>query len=164
MSMHTSGGSTLCCIIKDREDIDSFIEKYIDLNPADFDSPEYKDRKVARSDMEMWLCCNEAFIYGADAGDAEGRRFSAEFMVADTYYPLVYYMPLADGLEYTSVDLPLICVPAEKGCFAKTVLNGSFYKDKSELTSEFKEKLGQYLPKDFNWEENIGNLEYALCC
>lgn len=31
-----------------------------------------------------------------------------------------------------------------------------------EIIDEFKEKLEDYLPKDFNWEAHIGFIQYAI--
>ena len=159
--MCTSGGSTLCCIIRGK-DIDHFINRYIDLNPVEFDSPEYRDRKVAREDMKMWLDTNEDFICSWNSNDKDGKRFTAQIMNDDPYYPNVYFMPIARGLEYQTVDLPLICVPADKGSFAKAIFSGNFYKSREELLMEMRNKLGQYLPDSFDWEASIGDLDYAL--
>lgn len=161
MSMVTSGGSTLCCIIRGK-DIGYFIDRYIDLNPVDFDSPEYRDRKTAQDDVQLWLDTNEDFLCSWNSNRKDGKRFAAQLMHDDPYYPTVYFMPISGKLEYQTVDLPLICVPADKGCFAKAVFQGNFYQSREELLSEMRDKLRQYLPDDFDWEACIGDLDYAL--
>lgn len=162
MSMRTSGGSTLCCIIRGKDE-DWFIKRYIEQNPAVFSEPEYKDIKDAVDDLYMWLDCNESFICSMNANDDNGKTFAASIMRDDPYYPTAYFMPVSDLQDYQTVELPLICVYADKDCFTKSILNGGFYRNKDELVTEFKSKLGNYLPEDFDWEANIGDLEYAIC-
>lgn len=37
------------------------------------------------------------------------------------------------------------------------------YKDIDEVISEFKTKIGRYLPGDFDWKSHIGNFQCCTC-
>lgn len=167
MSMITTGTSELGCVITG-DNMEHFVRKYVELNPDEFekeiegfDPSSEEDRKIAENLVWEWLDTNEGFRYSS----AEGRKdamFYARIMRDDPYYPNMYILPIADALEYRSEDPDFIFVTADKGCFAKNVLRGDFYKSKDELVQEFKDKLSRYLPEDFDWLANIGDLDYAI--
>jgi len=156
MSMHTTGSSELGLIITG-DNIDRFVSEYIRQNLEEF-------KEIAAEDMmyEMYeyLDCNESFT-------SCGRRenFCARTVGDDWYYPEIYFLSIADDSEYSLLEyLPFIFVPADKGCIAKNILNGKFYGTKEELIEEFREKVGSYLPEDFDYESSIGDMDYAIFC
>lgn len=168
MSMITTGTSELGCIITG-DNMQHFVKKYIELNPCEFtehldsyDPEKEADVKLAEDLVWEWLDTNEGFRYSAFAEGMKDPFFYARIMRDDPYYPNMYILPIADALEYRSEDPDLIFVTADKGCFAKSVLRGDFYKSKDELVQEFKDKLSRYLPEDFDWLANIGDLDYAI--
>lgn len=168
MSMITTGTSELGCIIKG-DDMNYFVKKYTELNPIDFereieelDLTSEEDRKAAEEYVWEWLDTNEAFKYSRDANKEDGEVFYARIIRDDPYYPWLYHLPIADALEYRQEDPDLIFVNADKCCCAKTVLRGDFYKSKDELVQEFKDKLEKYVPENFDWTANIGDLDYAI--
>lgn len=38
------------------------------------------------------------------------------------------------------------------------------YDSYEDFVDEFRRKMGQYLPKDFNWDEHIGRFNYSAYC
>lgn len=38
------------------------------------------------------------------------------------------------------------------------------YKSYEEIKEEFREKLGEYFPSDFDWDSHIGDFSYACYC
>lgn len=160
----TTGCSETGCIITG-DDVNYFIKKYISLNPCEFEDLNLKiaeDRIIAEDYVREWLDTNEAFKYSRDAGEEGGEEFYARIMRDDPYYPQMYFMPISDAFEYRSEEHNLIFVKANFGCYAKAVLRGDFYKSKEELlVQEMKDKLSRYLPENFDWEANIGDLDYA---
>lgn len=166
MSMITTGSSELGCIIKG-SDMDYFVKKYVRLNPSEFEEFNLKvakDREIAEECVWEWLDTNEAFKYSRDADKQDGEEFYARIIRDDPYYPGLRFLPIAEGLEYGSEEPDLIFVNANFGCYTRGVLRGDFYKSKEELVQEMKEKLSRYLPENFDWEANIGDLDYAICC
>lgn len=164
MSMITTGCSETGLIIKG-DDMNYFVKKYVELNPSEFEDLDMiveQGIETAEDYVWGWLDCNEPFKYGRDAGKEGGEEFYAKIIRDDLYYPTLYFMPIADALEYRSEEPDLIFVQANFGCYAKAVLRGDFYKSKEELVQEMKDKLSRYLPEDFDWEANIGDLDYAI--
>lgn len=168
MSMITTGTTELGCIITDG-DMDYFVKRYIRLNPKEisetingFDPDSSNNQEKAKDLVYEWLDTNEAFAYSCDSDRADGRTFIARMMRDDPYYPHMYILPIAEKMEYRGVNPDLIFVPADKGCYAKNIFRGGFYKDKEELIKEMKDKLSGYLPESFDWEANIGDLDYAI--
>lgn len=49
----------------------------------------------------------------------------------------------------------------DKSTLLQEIFKGS-YHSMDEIIDEFKEKLEDYLPKDFNWEAHIGFIQYAI--
>ena len=157
MSMQTSGCRETGLIIR-KEFIKGFIRGYTELNPQEFEEGTvFED---AMEIVESSLACNEEFVQSSFAGRG-GETFHAQLFEEEHYYPLVYFMPIKDGEEFQTVDSELVFVPADKSCFLEDVLQDKSYRTKNEIVSEFKDKLERYLPEDFDWEANIGDIEYA---
>lgn len=38
------------------------------------------------------------------------------------------------------------------------------YDSYEDFVDEFRRKMGQYLPKDFDWDAHIGRFNYSACC
>ena len=38
------------------------------------------------------------------------------------------------------------------------------YDSYEDFVDEFRRKIGQYLPKDFDWDAHIGRFNYSACC
>ena len=156
MSMYWSGDMLLGCIIQG-DDIDYFKREYIKLNPEEFENVE---PEVIEDQLNEWLTCNEAFNY-AD-GDLK-KTFSAQLYTEDNYEGL-YFISACPGTninEQLEWRKPVIFVSAEKSIYSRGVLNGNFYHSYQELEDEFKEKIGKYLPKDFEWKSAIGDLSFV---
>lgn len=147
----TTGNSELGLIIPD-EFIGIFIENYIRANPEEFDGEDHEENVDMMYDA---LTCNEEFT------SDEGITFHAKILQEDPYYPNAGIYPL-EGVP-RDVMVPVIFIQAAKPCTAKTVFSGHFYSSQEELIAEMQKKVGMYLPDDFEWEENIGNFEYAWC-
>lgn len=163
MSMRTSGGSALGCLIQGK-DIAYFIEKYIEMNPIEFQDCDLEE---AKDIMHENLMLNESFVRSScigkplqDCGDNE--MFSATMTDEGLFYPTVYIQPLKGDYQEIN-DYPVI-VYADKPSVTKRILEGDFYKSKQELVDEFKDKLSKYLPENFDYEGSIADIEYALCC
>ena len=156
MSMYWSGDLLLGCVIKG-DDIDYFKKKYVEMNPnefADMDKEEINDQ------LDEWLFCNESFYY-AD-GD-RSKMFNAQIYTEDNYEGLYFISacPGTDINEQLEWRKPVLFVQSEKALFSRGVLEGKFYPDYQILEDEFKEKIGTYLPPDFDWKKSIGDLGYA---
>jgi len=159
MSMRTYGGQITGLVIKS-DLIDTFIKNYIESNPdsfRDFDSyPEKYD------EMESWLQCNEHF----ESHDPSAENgFYAAMYSDDPYYDTASIYQLSDVSDWhQDIPMPFIVVEADRSLLTRNVLNGKFYQSKDELISEFRAKVGEYLPDDFDYEGNIGDIEYAVFC
>ena len=49
----------------------------------------------------------------------------------------------------------------DKSTLPQKIFKGT-YHSMDEIIDEFKEKLEDYLPKDFNWKAHIGFIQYAI--
>lgn len=49
----------------------------------------------------------------------------------------------------------------DKSTLPQKIFKGT-YHSMDEIIDEFKEKLKDYLPKDFNWKAHIGFIQYAI--
>ena len=160
MSMNTYGGMITGCVIK-KEFIDGFIEKYIECHPETFGedlSPE-----ELRDEMDTFLLCNEQFIKSSATDDKD--CFHALMYDDDPFYNTASMYHLTDINDWhEELDMPFILVETDKCLLTKNVLEGKYYKTKEEIIEEFKAKLERYLPEDFDYEGNIGDVEYALFC
>ena len=160
MSMNTYGGMITGLVIK-KEYIDDFMEKYIRLHPEHF--KEGLSHEEMKEEMEADLCCNERFIKSA-ASD-KNDCFYAQLYDDDPFYDTASMYHMNDINDWhEDLEMPFILVDAEKPLLTKNVLEGKFYKSKEELIHEFRDKLAKYLPKDFDYEGNIGDVEYAVFC
>ena len=161
MSMNTYGGMRTGIVIK-KELIDEFLKKYIELRPEHFEEEDIS-LKEKIEDLEADLCCCGRLIKSS-AKDKDDV-FYAEIFDDEPYYNTTSIYHLRDMEDwYESLDLPFILVYTDKDLLTKNVLEGKYYKTKEEMIEEFKAKLGRYLPEDFDYEGNIGDVEYALFC
>lgn len=156
MSMYWSGDMLLGCVIQG-DDIDYFKKKYIELNPEEFENIEPEE---VNSEIDEWLFCNEAFNY-AD-GD-RSRTFNAQYYTEDNFEGLYFISacPTTNINEQLEWRQTVLFVGAEKSIYTRGVLKGEFYQSYQELEDEFKEKIGKYLPEDFDWKKSIGDFSFA---
>lgn len=70
-------------------------------------------------------------------------------------------LPLNGGGWFREETESLL-VYADKCSAACRILKDGFYSSKDELVDEFKKKVGDYLPEDFDFEHYIGDVSYAL--
>lgn len=157
MSFNTYGGQTTGLVIRS-EQIRPFIEKYIELNPDEFAKDISMNEKI--DTVDELLMCNEEFKNSSGEGG-----FYVQAYTDDNYYNTAAMYSLCDTNDWhESLDMPFVLVEADKALLTKYVLEGKYYKNKEELVQEFKDKLGKYLPEDFDYESSIGDVEYAISC
>ena len=151
--MYTTGSSELGLALRG-DDLDYFVKKYTELNPDEF--------KTADDPIEtMWNRIQENDSFKCGVGDAS---FEGTWMQDDPFYPHVYLFPIKEKEEYQQIELPVLKVIPDKWLSSREVLKGNFYKSADELVDEFRRKCGKYLPPDFDWAANIGDIDYAVFC
>lgn len=156
MSMYWSG-NCISGLLLEGKDIDHFVKKYIEINPWEFKHFAPHERE---SEMYDWLNCNEQFKYACDGG---GNFFYAQ-MYSEDHFEGLYFLPAKRELEVGQISLynnPVVFIEAKKPLISKFILSGSYYGSYEEMEDEFREKLGAYLPTDFDYENAIGDLSYA---
>lgn len=159
MSMRTYGGQITGCIIKEKY-IDGFIKRYIECHPEEFEKIESPLEKY--EEMESNLYCNSCLTRSTPDS---GEGFYAQIYSDDPFYNTASIYHLSDLNEWhEDLEMPFIFVESDKSLVTKNILEGKYYKTKEEIIDEFKAKLGRYLPDDFDYEENIGDVEYAVFC
>ena len=157
MSCNTYGSYTTGCVIR-KDDIGHFIERYIACHPS-----EFAGIADPKAEMEMLLTCNEAFTWSSPEFAYES--FNAQMFSDDVFYDTATLYSLND-LNGWNEDLrmPFILVYADKPLISREVFKGNYYRNKDELIWEMRSKLEQYLPENFDYEGNTGDLEDAICC
>ena len=154
MSTMTTGRTDLCCIIEG-SDMDEFMRRYYELNPQEFEgigADEYED------EMRDRLTASGAFRQSKDAGKKDGELFCAEILNEDPYYDPVGFLSINEEIEYDYLELPLIVVYSDILLCTRYAIKEGFYSSKEELINEFRDKLGRYLPEDFDYETEIGDV------
>lgn len=150
MSMRTYGG-VLTGLIIEGDFMESFVNSYTAQHPNEFEGDPEDD---------MWdrLHMNDGFT------PSEGNKpFYAEWYSDDPYYDTVAFIRVSDA-DRSEVDLPFILVSTDKWLATYNILEGKYYETLDELVTEFRRKVGSYLPDDFDYEANIGDIEYAIFC
>ena len=147
-----SGETIVGCVI-DKGNMTHFIQKYLEMNPQDFADEEDKE-------SAMWdaLFCAEGFNCAFDAGKEDGKQFYAQFLSDDTYDGC-YLNTKNDTKRLWGGDF--ILVSADKWLTTRAIIEGGYYTSWEEIVEEFKNKLGAYLPSDFDYENSIGDVDYA---
>lgn len=158
MSMFWSGDMILGCMIRG-EDISYFKNKYIELNPDQFKviedtSVENLSREDALENLDDWIYCNEELTNGE-------KSFYAQYFTNDTFDGVFFQPANPDSTDYYQVTETIIFVQADKWLSTRCIFKEGFYNSFDELKKEFKEKIGRYLPDDFDYDKNIGDLNYA---
>lgn len=133
MSMFWSGYSGTGLVVVDPDDI-----KYLMEHVKHIDNNEYEDYEIEEILIEE---------YGAmrlDDNNMEGCYFRnggrGEYL--DEYFPVYFFF-------------------SQKQPTLHELLSSGFYKSKEEIINEFQEKLGGLLPSDFDWDNAIGDIQYA---
>lgn len=162
MSSYTYGCTENGLIING-ENYDYFIKRYIELNPDEFKDIPKEERY---EELENWLYCKETLTRSCMAGKKDKVGFDAFLLPEDddTYYPDAFFLSVVEDTERIRAETPVILVYARRNLSSRNVLTGNFYSSKEELAEEFKEDLSEYLPADFDWLGNIGDLDYASYC
>ena len=150
MSMFWSGDMLLGCKIE-KENIDFFLKSYIKKNPKEF---EGLDAEQAEDQMYDYLWCSE------ELGESDAT-FCARYFSDDTFEGIYFQPANPENTDYYQVTNDLVFVSANKWLSTRCIFNEGFYNSFAELKEEFIEKIGDYLPKDFDYDNNIGDLSYA---
>lgn len=66
-----------------------------------------------------------------------------------------------NGGGWFNMETKSLFIYAGKNTSAYQLFEHGFYSSKEEVVDEFKQKVGDYLPKDFNYEHYIGDVSYA---
>ena len=115
--------------------------------------------------MKKWRAISIAIHVSPDQPPDSGEGFYAQIYSDDPFYNTASIFHLSDLNEWhEDLEMPFILVESDKSLVTKNILEGKYYKTKEEIIDEFKAKLGRYLPDDFDYEENIGDVEYAVFC
>lgn len=157
MSMNVYGGQVTGLIIRE-EMISVFIERYIKNHPE-----EFRNIEDPEDEMEMLLQCNESFTRSSAASETD--TFQAQLYSDEPFYDTAAIYHMSDINDWhEDLTMPFIVIEADKPLLTRNVFSGKFYGTKDELIEEFRAKVGRYHPEDFDYEDNIGDIEYAVFC
>ena len=141
MGMHWEGYNELGLLIPQNE-LTGFIEKYNQTH-----SGEYALDSLA--DVE-----NFETMEGCHA------KFQAIYL-SDEAYDGISILPLQGGGWHPVYNEALVILSGKSDA-AHNIFEYGFYETPEELIEEMKEKVGDYLPPDFDYERWIGDISYAL--
>ena len=148
MSMYWSGYEVLGCVIM-RENLEYFKEKYLQYcieNTSDFNDMEREEQMEL---LNEWIVYNDC--YKLDVIYINEEQFEG-----------VNMQPLDNSwVEIYEGDMPFIIVAAEKQPYTRGILKNGFYANSNEIIAEFKDKIGKFLPPNFDFAANIGDVSYA---
>ena len=150
------GGTITGLVIRERE-IGEFLKKYVECHPEDFESDILHEKMDAVFES---IQCERRIK--SSSGDEE---IYVQEYDEDVFYDTASIYSLCDTNDWHEpLKMPFLLVEADKFLLTKNVLEGKYYSSKEELILEFKDKVGRYLPEDFDYEGSIGDVEYAVAC
>lgn len=94
----------------------------------------------------------EHYVTYVDDGNTEGFRL------------IPYRMKGIVNKDWEAADMPqnnVYVFPSDKAVDGMTCFDEKVYGSYDEFVQEFKDKLGAYLPGDFDWDAHIGIYTYA---
>lgn len=138
MSSYWAGYEELGLLIP-KDEVDGFITAYNKAHPED----EIED--VYEISQETLDGCRAKFTCLYLSEDMDGLTI----------------LPLNGGGWFREETESLLIYAGYSSAACQIFKNG-FYKNKEELVKEFKNKVGDYLPEDFDYERYIGDVSYAL--
>ena len=137
--MHWEGYSEFGLLISG-EALDHFIKKYNQAHP---DNDELEDASEIEA-YEKMDGCKRPFMSVYLGSDFEG----------------ISLLPISGRGWFPESEGLLVL--AEKTNSANQILKHGFYSSEEEICEEFRDKVGDYLPADFDYGRYIGDVTYAL--
>ena len=153
MSMFWSGDIVMGLLLQDADDIRYFKEAYVKQNPDEFDPENELSDNVDCLDDHL-LCCE-------DMTGVNGKPFRAR-LLDDSYEGLFFTSANENTKGCAQLYTPIIIICAERQPVTRGILKNGYYNSLDAIVMEMKNKVGGYLPDDFDYEYSIGDLAYAL--
>lgn len=138
MSMFWSGYSGVGLAIVDPDDISYMQQMMIKSNNVE--------------DWEDWM----EYEFEEYIQDTYGA-----ICISNNSFEGCYFNGLAGRGEYLDEYFPVYFFFADKQPILRSLFSTGFYSSKEEIIKEFQIKLGNYLPHNFEWENAIGEIQYA---
>ena len=141
MGMHWEGYNELGLLIP-KEELTEFIEKYNQTHTGEHaleslaDVQNFENMEGCRSNFQA--------IY-----------------LSEEEYSGISILPLYGGGWFPVYDEALVILSGKSDA-AYNIFEHGFYDTPDELIDEMKDKVGDYLPSDFDYERWIGDISYAL--
>lgn len=163
MSMYYAGYEVFGMLLKE-EDISFFKDRYIALNPTEFAKCEDDEEKMDFIDER--LICSDGLIGSPSTGNIDVVNIDGTWngnCEGAVFYPM-FNAEKGIAERYNSKDFRgenTYIIVASIQCDPISVFRNRFYKDPEEVVAEMKNKVGNYLPKNFPYHERIGTVDYA---
>lgn len=87
--------------------------------------------------------------------------YESDGTVAD-FYPIEKPTDKTDNS--LSIYDDMFVIYCNKSVLPQDILNGESYKSVDEIITEFKNKVGGYMPDDFDWKKHIGFFQNCIYC
>lgn len=184
MSMQHNCACKVFGLLLLNEDIEKFEKAYCEKNrealldeigrPDDPMTDEETIEYLLEDVTDSFLCNETMFI---DMGKKEGE-FETIYVSRDDsdgmfFEPVSSVIKAIEADDYTKLFAygsehywdDCMIIPARRGCSELSILaKRPFYNSVDEVIDEFKERLGELLPDDFDYAERIGEFWYSLFC
>ena len=162
MSSYWAGYHGTALVLKEEEYV-AFLHKYAEV--------QKKNETDLMEEIDEIGLCEFEFTYGTDPS----KRFFITELLTDENDGMYLYPYMNDGhpnicneeqdwsaKAYNLRSYNLYVMFSDKALDSPKAFFGKpIYSSYEELSNEFKNKIGAYLPADFDWDSHIGSLSYA---